>query len=179
MLLIAVWGCENIDDLTGERFYILPDDPVMTVGTSSLQLEAVGGAPPYRWSASDTNIGSIVGEGQEVIYISHSESGVNVITVEDTRYWTATTTITHPGENLTIYVVAGSATISTNGSQVILGSTGGTPPYTWTVVNDSLGNIVGTNVGSTVIYMRSSAGNNIVTVTDAAASTFDSLILQP
>jgi hypothetical protein len=179
IVLIAGGGCENIEDLTGEYFYILPENPVLLAGTASIELQAVGGAPPYRWSASDTNIGRIVGDGQEVIYISDSESGVNVITVEDTRYWTATTIVTHPGQDLTIYVVAGSTTLSTNGSQVVLGSTGGTAPYTWNVGNDSLGDIVGTNVGGTVVYMRNSAGDNIVTVTDSAASTFNTLILQP
>ncbi len=179
IVLIAGGGCENIEDLTGEYFYILPENPVLLAGTASIELQAVGGAPPYRWSASDTNIGRIVGDGQEVIYISDSESGVNVITVEDTRYWTATTIVTHPGQDLTMHLVFGSYILGTDGALVILGTEGGTPPYTWTVGDDTLGEIVGRPTTTTAVYMRNSAGNNLITVTDGADSIVDAVIYQP
>ena len=54
---------------------------------------------------------------------------------------------------------ANPATLTKDGAKSILTATGGTPPYNWSVVDASLGHILGSATGNSVVYVRDHAGD--------------------
>jgi hypothetical protein len=180
--VIVLSGCDESSVNAGDSFAITPSEITLYAATSGQALQVTGtGVPPYNWTVSDTNIGTISGFGSSVTYVRVADEGVNVVTVYDGHSWSASATITHVsgGGALDVYVVAGDSTLSTNGEQVVLGAIGGVSPYAWTMVNSNAGSFYATNVGDTVIYIRNGAGNNTVIATDSTSSSDSILITQP
>lgn len=66
------------------------------------------------------------------------------------------------------------SSVSTN---MLFTASGGTPPYTWSVADGSLGSIVSS--GTTAIYTSATnAGRNFVTVVDAESNTVSATVNQ-
>lgn len=100
-LMVAVTGCENDNDLSGDEMYITPssyrfgrtNDLVVSFGVH-------GAVPPVQWSVSDTALGRITGvsSNNHAVTAANYEripgkSGVNTVIVRDARDWQASASV--------------------------------------------------------------------------------------
>ena len=100
-LMVAVTGCENDNDLSGDEMYITPssyrfgrtNDLVVSFGVH-------GAVPPVQWSVSDTALGRITGvsSNNHAVTAANYEripgkSGVNTVIVRDARNWQASASV--------------------------------------------------------------------------------------
>lgn len=100
-LMVAVTGCENDNDLSGDEMYITPssyrfgrtNDTVVSFGVH-------GAVPPVQWSVSDTALGRITGvsSNNHAVTAANYEripgkSGVNTVIVRDARDWQASASV--------------------------------------------------------------------------------------
>jgi hypothetical protein len=149
-------------------------------------LAATGGTPPYTWSAVGLAPGLSIGPSSGLIGGTPTQAGTFPVTiaVTDSALATAsaqfnltvgsstlsiTTSSLPPGTVGSTYTQASSAPVS-------LMATGGTPPYTWSIVSGSGGLPDGLTLASasgTITGSPTTAGtsNFTVQVTDSAGST--------
>ena len=100
-LMVAVTGCENDNDLSGNEMYITPssyrfgrtNDLVVSFGVH-------GAVPPVQWSVSDTALGIITGvsSNNNAATAANYERkrgkwGVNTVIVRDARGWQASASV--------------------------------------------------------------------------------------
>ena len=71
-----------------------------------------------------------------------------------------------------------SAELDVNGAQQVFEVTGGTPPYSWSVVDISLGSMVAQG-GTSAVYERSVAGDNSIRLQDGSGSAAFAKATQP
>ena len=86
-------------------------------------------------------------------------------------------TVSTSSSQLSISADAG--ILSTNGMMAVFRVSGGTAPYSWNVTDGLRGDIQGSKIGLSVIYMRYSSGPNAVTVVDGVNSRDSRVINQP
>ncbi|MBN1558013.1 MAG: hypothetical protein JW951_07695 [Lentisphaerae bacterium] len=98
-------GCENNSDTDADNgeglpeFYIEPG--AVTLGfadTNTLVIfEAVGGNPPFTWSMSAPELGTLSGTGGTGRLVNYTRSGTtegaNTLAVQDSKFWTAHATV--------------------------------------------------------------------------------------
>lgn len=195
--LCALLGCEK-DKSTGDMSMapyssdprqsatpsVVVISPSLVGGTNvgeTFVFTASGGNPPYRWDMQQNDLGRLatrgsdrnqgiytvlkVGDNEIVVYDQDGQAGVAQI---DGSYTT-----------VRLVAVASPSTLAKNGDKSVMTASGGTPPYSWTVVDASLGHVVGSGTGNTVIYMRDHSGDNAITVTDHAGNVYHMVITQP
>jgi ribosomal protein S11 len=140
-------------------------------------LTVSGGAPTYTWSLATGSRGTLSATTGATVIYTRSTSGNQVVTVTDSNGSVTSMTISQPSTS-SLRATAAPASLSADGAKSILTATGGNPPYTWSVGDDSLGGL-SANTGTTVTYTRNSSGGNVITVTDQDGSRYSFIINQP
>ena len=158
---------------------ISPSSAVITNLGAKAVFTAVGGTGPYRWNVANGN-GHVSPVGADQAIYSADAIGPNqVIVIDDNGQAAAATIDGSTPTPAALTATATPASLGADGSKSILTASGGTAPYTWTVIDASLGHIVGSSAGASAVYMRDHSGDNVVTVTDASGSSVNILITQP
>jgi hypothetical protein len=155
---------------------------VNTVG-ERVVFTAGGGNPPYHWDVSNGSLGSISASGSAQGVYKAIVIGANDVIVYDQDGNAALARITGsaPGGSMTI--TPSSLTLSTTGTVSTLSVAGGTPPYSWTMRDDTMGIFIGdytATLATSVGYQRSAViGDNYVTVKDVSGDEDTLRIKQP
>ena len=160
---------------------ISPVSALVTNLGATVAFAAADGVPPYRWHVQDGSVGEIKVTGPDSAVYTALRIGRNYVELGDSdgANVSAAIAIGTQGATAAIQVSANPTSLGSNGDKSILSANGGKPPYVWTVIDASLGHIVGASTGTTVVYMRDHNGNNVVTVTDGSGSVVHTLIAQP
>ncbi|MEI6563274.1 MAG: hypothetical protein WCO42_03080 [bacterium] len=164
---------------------------VVTLTPASATLSSVGeravftfngGAEPITWDVSDGSKGSISSSGNQGVY-TVTTVGVNDVIAYDRNGNAAIAKISGSSGSSTATPLSASASpsqLDVNNGLAVLTAVGGTEPYTWSVLfPTSRGILPDGMTGTTVIYQRTGAGDNAVTVTDSLGATFNIVIKQP
>ena len=136
-----------------------------------------GGTGPYSWSVGDASRGSIASIAWSQAIYTRNSLGDNTVIMTDYIGHSAIAQITQPAPT-TLTASAGSSTLSNNGDKTVITASDGVPPYTWAVQHATLGS-PDTFVGTSVVYERNSAGDNVVTVHDSKSNVVKLIIEQP
>lgn len=165
-------------DVADENLAIAPANATLAANGGQQVFEASGGSPPYTWSVGNDGRGviDVRNETRRGLY-TRTAAGDNTVIVRDRRTLVAIATVSQPAmAGLTISVNPNA--LARNGDKAILSANGGTPPYTWSIHDDSLGGLNSTT-GRTVTYTRNNAGNNVVHCVDGNGIRTSILISQP
>lgn len=137
-----------------------------------------GGVGPYQWSVGNGSRGHLEVDGwSQATYIRDS-SGNNTVIVTDAEGHAAIADVNQP-EPGPLSVSANPGTLSNDGEKSVLTASGGTPPYTWSVLDAALGHLVGDTTADSIVYVRDHAGDNVVVTRDSAGKTLNTVIRQP
>jgi len=194
---VLMISCDDVSTSpTTSKVKISPDSVTLEYGDS--QVFTASGGYEYTWSLEDDSLGTLsTRSGPKTTYTSlynpdDSTVKTQVLTVDSTvgggsatnstpGEWTDTAYITQMAEAEPDYgspVISPSyVTLTLSASTVVTFTvSGGKPPYTWSVANDSLGNMTSTS-GDTNVYNAEAgqAGVNTILVTDSngAGATAD------
>lgn len=174
------------NEITGGAPRINPVRSRIVEVDGTVSLTANGGNPPYRWSVSDTSLGSLSNSAEPAVNYRRNgvTVGVNTVFVKDSADKSSSATI----EQIEVDVpdpaklrVSPSSAQLTQPSQIVtLIGAGGVPPYQWKVVDSSLGSLSNTDQ-SAVNYQRNGAtvGTNAVELRDSQGSLVLVPIIQP
>lgn len=198
-LLVGVAGCEgtgtpdtgNLDAYFANNPFVSdprdptsPHDLVVTPATAmisylgqAVSLTVKGGHPAYHWDVVNGN-GTIVGspgDGGQAIYTA-STVAENSIIVYDSQGHSAISYISSVATNA-LTIAPASVTLTNNAAIAVFTAGNGRPPYNWSLLNGN--GVLNASSGTSVIYTRSVAGDNAVTVTDSAGGTASAVISQP
>ena len=133
------------------------------------------------WDVSDSSKGSVSGSGEQGVY-TVTAVGANDIIAYDRNGNAAIAKISGSAGSSTggpLGVKASPEQLNADEDLAVLTASGGTGPYTWSVLNSLKGGLPNGSTGTTVIYMRKSAGDSAVTVTDSLGATANIVIKQP
>ena len=155
---------------------ITPDSASVTEVGQQVKFAASGGSPDYAWTVANGN-GTISVQGSSECIYTATAAGENTVIVSDQSGQSALATISATSEDLAATVSP--TALAADGDMAIANATGGSLSYTWTVIDASLGHILGTDTGSSVVYIRDHNGDNVIQVTDSAGQTYSILINQP
>ncbi len=141
-------------------------------------ITASGGATPYTWDVANTANGTVDSSSnwRQGIYTA-TTLNINSVIVYDRKGNAAITTI-RPATGQALEISANPGTLELDGDTAVLDGTGGAPPYTWTVGDANRGTISSTT-GTSIVYTRTSAGNNSVTLVDQNGTVANVVIIQP
>jgi hypothetical protein len=78
---------------------------------------------------------------------------------------------------ITLVVTPSSATLEYDGAKAKMKAHGGTPPYSWEVIDVALGSIIGS--GENIVYQRDAVGDNVVKLRDSAGAVVYAIMKQP
>ena len=198
--LLAALGCETNKDVEdpassmpdattvdrigspSQNITITPASVTISNVSAEIVFTANGGQSPFSWSTANGN-GTLSADDNQAIYTAVA-IGHNSVVVTDGRGLSASAEINGSAPGLS--AGANPSTLSHDGDKLIASADGGVPPYTWTVINVSLGAFVGSGntiqsvvTGQNVVYMREHTGDNAITVTDASGNSANVVILQP
>ncbi|NCC52120.1 MAG: hypothetical protein EOM20_13005 [Spartobacteria bacterium] len=197
---------DGLDDYFANHPYV--SDPRLastnseiTIDPSAAQVTSVGqeiifngrgGKGPYTWDVSKSRNGTIRSYGWSqgiytarridvndvIVYDQQGHAAIAAISAGATPTPSVTPTPTVTPTPAALAVSASPSTLSLDGSRASLTATGGSPGYSWSVQDVTLGN-VNSSSGSSVGYVRNDAGDNLVTCTDSAGNTAVVVISQP
>lgn len=151
-----------------------------TVGERAV-FQFTGGTAPYTWDVSDSSKGSISGSGAQGVYTVIAV-GANDVIAYDHNGNAAIAKISgdiSSTTNATLGISPSDVTLNDNNSLVSLTASGGTGPYSWGMTYPSRGELPNGDTGTSVVYRRTAAGDNAVTVTDSLGAIFNIVIHQP
>jgi len=198
-LLCVLPGCEgggspstdDIDSYFADHPYIsdprapnAPQDVIISPDSASVSFigqnvtfTVTGGEGAYHWGAANGN-GTVASRAEDTsqgVYTTLALAGNSVIVYDARGHSAVATVVTGGGSALT--VTPSDATVSTNTQVLAFAATGGTPPYSWAVLNGH--GSLNTTTGASVLYTRLSAGDNGLTATDSAGASSSVVIHQP
>lgn len=143
--------------------------------------EVSGGTRPYTFAVANNNHGVIQRNSSRqatyvvqnlqpnsiIVYDQFGHAAIGRITVEAAAI---------PGA---LQITADPAAIlEEDGQSTVLRAQGGTPPYTWNIVDNTLGNFSSIS-GDSAVYRRTNVGDNAVMLTDNAGGAAHIVIRQP
>ena len=189
-------GCEDdksiddVDAMLGERPYdseertvrseemsIVPSQAEGNTIGQKLHFKVRGGGKPYHWRVADSSRGSLeVRNMTEAIYTVR-RIGNNDIIVTGHGGRSAIAKVVGELQELES-ITADPSVLENDGDVAILTVSGGVAPYQWSVEYPSRGNLLATS-GTSVSYVRNSAGDNVIRVTDGAGTTVNLRMPQP
>ncbi|MCX7592109.1 MAG: hypothetical protein N2255_10835 [Kiritimatiellae bacterium] len=176
---VVMCGCDDADELAGAVFRIEPEQAILVEPGDTVILQAVGGEEPFRWTVSDGGLGSVTtgSVGRVVTYTRAGSNGANVVTVMDSRGWTATATIIQEDRYGGLSIQPSQASLAADGEITLFGAVGGTPPYSWSVSSGVRG-LIEPRGEAQALYKRRAAGNNTVILTDARGQVAVAVVTQ-
>ena len=177
-VFITMTGCEEDGANSGDVFRIEPSEVTLSSDEGSTSLHVVGGTPPYTWSVSDTTLGTVASNGEAVTYIRTKMTGVNVVSVRDSKGWSASAHIYQTDKPSEPSITPATATLENDGDKIVFTGSGGTGPYRWSVADETRGK-VSYKAWSQALYTRLKAGNNSVILTDSEGHRAVAQIIQP
>ena len=157
---------------------ITPDSASVSFIGQNVTFTVTGGEGAYHWGAANEANGTVASRAEDTsqgVYTTRALAGNSVI-VYDARGHSAIATV-NTGGSSTLVVTPSDATLTTNTQVLAFAATGGTPPYTWAVLNGH-GSLSAT-AGASVFYTRISAGDNGLTASDSAGASVSVVIHQP
>ncbi len=86
---LALTACEKDSNVRNKSFVVEPGRAKLGPDDSIAVFRAIGGTPPYAWSVSDANLGSVASDSHIVTYTRSSQVGVNTVRVTDGNNWQA------------------------------------------------------------------------------------------
>lgn len=87
---------------------------------------------------------------------------------------------TQPTNSPQLEVSPKESTVLSDGGSAVFTGIGGLPPYYWTVQDVSRGSIASdSTVGTSAVYLRAEAGDNVVVLEDSRGQKAYALVLQP
>ncbi len=196
--LCVIIGCEK-DKSTGDMsmspyssdprqsanpsaVFITPSSVGGTNVGETFVFTASGGTPPYKWDMQQKDRGrlAIRGSDRDQAIYEVVKAGDNEIVAYDQDGQAGVAQINGSFKTAAgLAAAANPSTLTKNGDKCVMTASGGTPPYSWAVVDASLGHVVGSGTGTSVIYMRDHNGDNAVTVSDHAGNVYHLIITQP
>ncbi len=156
---------------------VTPASAMISYIGQAVSFTVKGGRPVYHWDVVNGN-GAITGspgDGGQAVYTANTVAE-NSIVVYDAQGHSAIAYITSTATNA-LTISPTTVTLTNNSAVAVFAAGNGRPPYTWSVLN--VNGALNTTVGTSVIYTRSAAGDNAVTVTDAAGSSASAAVHQP
>lgn len=139
-----------------------------------------GGTAPYTWDVSDPSKGNVAGSGAQGVYTA-TAIGANNVIAYDREGHAAIATISGSaggGDSTPLAVGASPSVLAVDEAKAVITATGGIPPYSWTLSSSPKG-LLDSSTGASVIYTRTSSGDNAVTVTDSTGIKASVIINQP
>ena len=177
-------GCDSSSD--GEPggpgdFFISPDSVTLPAGESTATFRVSGGTEPMTWAVADGGLGSITAtSGRIANYARNGNTqGGNEITVTDVIGLRARALVVQSGDGPSLSISPSRVTLTTADESVTLVARGGDAPFTWAVIDSSLGSLSSTGQ-SAANYIRNgdAAGQNIVELKDANGTLATATIVQ-
>lgn len=187
-LVLMLSGCEGSQDdptgtdayfnshpYTSERTDPLPPTLLLTPASAKINIigqevifTASGGEGSYHWYLVNEVNGELNDHGANQASYKCKKIGNNDVIVQDDGGHYAAAHITPGTDAMTI--TPSSVTLESGSRYVAFTVTGGTPPYSWTVGNASLGIIsysAGTSYTAGYTAVSGAYGENTITVQDA------------
>lgn len=190
LVFAAIAGCENNSDVIttddGEgsgAFVILPSAVQLGFDDTTAAFSVQGGDAPMDWSVSDDDLGEVTDTEERVVnYVRKGTTqGVNEITVRDAigRSARATVVQDNEGDAGPLSISPPGAIIQAVSNVVTFTAKGGIPPYSWKLIDSSLGALSNTSQSS-VNYQRTAEGpgENVLELTDSQGTLATATILQ-
>lgn len=137
-----------------------------------------GGTAPYSWDVSDPSVGTVSGSGAQGVYTALAVGNNNVIAYDHFGH-AALATISGSSSSSALSISSSAATLAADGMLAVITVTGGVPPYSWSLTDNSNGAFPDAPAGATAVYKRLHAGDNAVTVADSAGAHASVVIKQP
>ncbi|MBI2440782.1 MAG: hypothetical protein HYV35_05355 [Lentisphaerae bacterium] len=200
-LLLAFTGCEDPtdEDSSGADSYFdnnpytsaSRDTPLPSVlaltpsfGTASIIGQTIafvvsGGYGAYHWSVSDASVGTVASKGANMALYTAVAIGNNDVIVQDDEGHYAVAHISPVVD--TPGITPSAVTLKSGALYASFTVSGGTPPYTWTSGNTSLGTVSYSAASSYVAAYTAVSGAygvNEITVVDAEGRTASATVTQ-
>jgi len=191
--LLLLNACETNSDTRGSdgdggmpAFYISPAAATLNTDADDMIFAAVGGEAPFAWRVSDDTLGTVPADATDrsVVYSNTGAGdGLNVLTVEDNKGWTAQVTITHTAFVTTpLTITPNNVTLSAIPTNLLFTAGAGNAPYSWSVAGiagAAAVTPVGSSDNSTALYFSGAvSGTAQVIVRDAANRTAVAIVNQ-
>ena len=165
---------------TENRISITPESEFVSAKGQQIAFTADGGTGPYQWDLAIPANGTISQSRnwRQGVYTATKVAENSVIVYDRSGFAALAEISVQDGGTEDLSITASATSLENDGDKTVVSATGGTEPYTWAVQDVALGNISSTS-GSSVIYTRSNAGDNGVTVTDQNGDSASIVIQQP
>ncbi|MBI3089963.1 MAG: hypothetical protein HYY96_04795 [Candidatus Tectomicrobia bacterium] len=154
-------------DITVANFPVVTPQRVFGRAGSSHTFTALGGTPPYTWSANAGPLGTT--SGPSTTWTAPAVGGEYTITLTDAQGLSVPATAFI---DLPLRITPENAAVNTN-TQVTLAASGGIPPFNWTA---SAGDFDSTTGGSVTYTSPNTFGTETVTVRDSADTSASATI---
>ncbi len=164
------------NDVT-RKLDVAPQDATVTYPGQKIAFTVLGGKKDYRWAVAIPGRGTIHSTGPNQAIYTVLIVAPNTVIAYDDDGRTGISEIKASTSSLT--ASASPSSLAVNGDMAVITVSGGYPPYVWTVVDASLGHLVGGNTGVSVVYVRDHSGDNAVQVQDQAGNVANVVITQP
>lgn len=159
------------------KIEVVPQDATASYPGQKIAFTVLGGKKDYRWAVAIPSRGTIRSTGPNQAIYTVLIAAPNTVIVYDDDGRTGISEIRVALSPLN--ASASPSSLAANGDKAVLTVSGGYPPYEWTVVDASLGHLVGGNTGASVVYVRDHSGDNAVQVRDQAGNVANVVITQP
>ena len=170
-------GQAAIATITQTGIAIVPTSASLATDGDTVLFTVQGGSQPYTWEVSNPALGEISPQGSDQAIYTRRQAGNNYVIVTDIAGKSAIATVTQPVPGIP-RISPTSATLDTDGEVVLFTASGGTPPYSWSVVRPALGTIE-TQGPTQAKYTRTAAGDNQVLLVDVTGHAALASVTQP
>jgi plastocyanin len=154
---------------------ISPSEVTLSIG-NTITFTATGGSGSYRWTSSDTAVGTVSATTGTSVTFTAVSAGTTTVTVTDTDGSSAAavaTVLTAGGGGVGALILIPDSISLEKGETYQFAAYGGSEVYVWSIDDSNIGSIdsaglftAGTNIGSAVITVTDSLG-----ATDTATVT--------
>jgi hypothetical protein len=180
VLVVAPFGCEELDGLIAleiEPAYV-DLTPSSNVVEFVISTNSRGGdlGLPIEWSVTDASLGRIIGSsGYSAYYVRLAPTGINTVIARDQYDNEGYATVRQMVEQYGLTLTATPETVPPGTASTLItvergdDGTGGTAPFTWTVLYPQFGSIVSGQGSDTAVYISNGQRDtvNVITCTDA------------
>lgn len=198
--LLFIGGCEGDSDSSGADAYfannpynsetrgepnasqlrVSPTIARISVPGQQVVFSASGGDGSYMWRVSDTSVGTVHSLQTAQCYYTCIIAGYNTVRVTDRNGRWATAQVTPVQDSMSI--TPSSTTIDLSSTvHASFAVSGGSPPYSWSVANPSLGSIsysVSASYQAAYTAIAGRYGTQVITVRDADSRTATASVTQ-